>query len=352
MLIEQGVTGRLHATPLQSNLPGWFVDIAQGKIQFAGGQDPQGDRLTYLLQRSYRQLLPLLQQQPKAGRSPYAFLHQCWQQGQLSLQDLRQLLRLASEEALIHLLAMLQGRVQFERGVTPDPILISLNFPQAMDPLEEQIAQWQFLGERQISPHRRLSLVRGSRFEEQFRIPLLAQSRARPLPSPQDLLANQPSLYRLAARLNGDVLAIAQLMDQAANFGYLRWLDRDSTQAGGQGDRPGPRSASRCHGGNPGTIACLDSSPAVQRQVRSCLEGAGYRVIGLSYPQQALSILIKERPQLILMDGALASAEEQGLGRLLRGSPLLKAIPLLLLTPHDSLINPIRAKRRCPDLDR
>lgn len=327
-LLDKELTGCLRISRLNHALPSWSAYVAQGQVQFATGEDPKGDRLAYLLQRSHRQILPPQKQQQKIAKSPYHYLHQCWQAQQISLQELRSLLRLFTQEALVHLLSMPQGRVLFERGATPDPLLISLDLPELVEPLEQQIGQWQVLNERGIFPHGRLSLLRSSNFNEQFRGPLQAISRSSHHLEPQSLLAGQPSLYGIAAQLNSDLLPIAQLMDRAVTLGYLRW-------------QVSPRQAAKQ---KQGTIACLDHSRAVQQQVRQTLEPLGYRVIGLTHSQQALSILVKERPSLILIDGALAAEEDKGLGHLLRESSLLRHIPLLLLTPHDSLIAPMRAK--------
>lgn len=328
-LLNQGITGQLQVNPLSQALPGWSIFLAQGQIQFANGEDVKGDRLAYLLQRSCREILPANNKAlRKAARVPYDYLHQCWKQEQIPLQELRSLLRSFSQEALVHFLAMTQGRVQLERGVTPTPTLISSDLDELVEPLEQQIGQWQVLNQQGIYPHGRISLLRGSRFAEQFGGPIQAISRRQGRLDLQALLAGQPSLYAIAAQLNADLLPVAQLMDQAVRLGYLRWLVQ-------------PAPAKHL---NKGTVACLDSSSAVQQQVRQSLEPLGYCVIGLTHPQQALSILVKERPSLILMDGALAAEEDKGLGHLLRESSLLRHIPLLLLTPHDSLINPMRAK--------
>ncbi len=328
-LLTQSLTGRLQISHLSQSLPNWSIYLAQGEIQFATGDDSRGDRLAYLLQRSCRQILPPSGKPlRKAARAPYDYLHHCWKQEKITLQELRSLLRSSSQEALVHCLAMAQGRVQFERGVMPTPTLISSDLDELATPLEAHIGQWQSLSQKRIYPYGRISLLRGSRFAEQFGGPIQAISRRQGLLDWQSLFAGQPSLYGIAAQLNADLLPVARLMNQAVKLGYLRWQTQPAAV----------QSPSQ------GIVACLDSSNAVQQQVRQSLEPLGYRVIGLSHSQQALSILVKERPNLILMDGALAVEEEKGLGHLLRESTLLRHIPLILLTPHDSLINPMRTK--------
>jgi len=327
-LLAQKRTGRLQVADLQQPQRTWSVYLAQGQVQFATADDPKGDRLAYLLQRGCRQLLPSTKKQRRQATSePYRYLHQCWQAERISLQELRSLLRSSCQEALIHFLSISQSRFRFEHGLTVAPPLISLDLGELTDPLSEQIAQWQLFSQRNIYPHSQLSLLRSSRFVEQFSGTIQAISRRKGVLDLQSLLAGQPSLYAIAARLNADLLPVAQTMEQAVKLGYLRWhIARPAT----------PRSE--------GTIVCLDSSSAAQQQVQQTLEPLGYRVVGLSHAQQALSVLVKERPCLILLDGALAVEEDRGLCHLLRSSSLLRHIPVLLLTPHDSLTNPIRAK--------
>lgn len=337
LLVRQGATGCLRLRGLGSADPPWSVHLGQGKIHFVGGQGPERDRLAYLLERTGTPL-----PRPDAGSgSIYEVLQHGWQTGHLGLPQLRELIRLFSQEALVHVLALPQATAQFERAIALDPIVTALSWAELAHPLEEPVAQWRSLRRWLPSPYHQLQLLQPQAFVRNaapalgalMRNPSQAgqssQSSQSSPSGPLAILATQPSLYGLAARLNADLLPTATEIARAIRRGEIRALPPTRTAI-----------AADCP-----AIACLDDDPAVQAQVQQVLSASGYRVVAIGRSPQAFSQLMQTKPALILIDGALARAEGQALAHLLRRSPLLQSCPVIWMDRQGGLGQRVMALR-------
>ena len=91
-------------------------------------------------------------------------------------------------------------------------------------------------------------------------------------------------------------------------------------------------------------VACIDDSKTVQRNVKLILESAGYRVLELMEPARVLTMLVRDKPNLILMDISMPDIDGYELCRMLRLSSALKKVPIVMLTGRDGLVDRIRAR--------
>lgn len=318
LLVRQGTTGCLRLRGLQASDPQWSVHLGQGQIHFIGGLGPERDRMAYLLQRTGMRLP--LPQTPQA--SLYGALQRGWKTGRLGLPQLRELIQLCSQEALLHLLALPQAEAQLERTIGLDPIVMALSLKALTQPIEEQVGQWQQLRRRLPSPYHRLSLVKPAAFCQAVEPALRALMRRQTQVPPSAVLALEPSLYRFAAQLNADLLPLALCLAPAIRRGELRVLPPSQEMV--------PAAAQL-------TIAVVDDDPAIQAQVEQVLSAAGYRVVTIGRSPQTLSQLMQAQPALILMDVDLAMADGQALAQLLRRSPLLRHRPVVWMDSREGL---------------
>lgn len=91
-------------------------------------------------------------------------------------------------------------------------------------------------------------------------------------------------------------------------------------------------------------IACIDDSKTVQRQVKKILEWAGYEVVEILEPISSIKILVRQKPELILMDINMPEFDGYELCQMLHKSRKLKDVPVAMLTARDSIVDRIRAK--------
>jgi len=91
-------------------------------------------------------------------------------------------------------------------------------------------------------------------------------------------------------------------------------------------------------------IAGIDDSEAICQQLKSSLTAVGYNVITFQNPTYALSNLIKNPPDLILLDLMMPIINGYELCTQMRRIPKLKEVPVIILTGKDGWIDRARAK--------
>lgn len=91
-------------------------------------------------------------------------------------------------------------------------------------------------------------------------------------------------------------------------------------------------------------IACVDDSPLIGRYLEEILAPAGYRVIYIQDPIQALTTLTEEKPLLIFLDLVMPKTDGYNVCNFLRKSEACSKTPVIMLTSSNGLINRARAK--------
>ncbi len=93
-----------------------------------------------------------------------------------------------------------------------------------------------------------------------------------------------------------------------------------------------------------GLIACIDDSPQVAVEMRHILEPLGYEVLGITEPLQSVSTLLQRKPDLIFLDLIMPNTNGYELCTFLRKTTTFQAIPIVILTGRDGMIDRVRAK--------
>src|SRR6202795_5164845 len=84
----------------------------------------------------------------------------------------------------------------------------------------------------------------------------------------------------------------------------------------------------------PAVILVVEDNLANQMLVDALLMGLGYHVRFASSASEALTSIVVERPDLILMDVQLPGQDGLSLTRQLKADPATSAIPIVALTAH------------------
>ena len=83
-------------------------------------------------------------------------------------------------------------------------------------------------------------------------------------------------------------------------------------------------------------ILILDSDPALAATYRSILEAEGYHVVGVTTGSEAIDVMRADRPSLVLLAAAMASAPKGiDVSQEIEADPDLQAIPIVIIAPHD-----------------
>jgi two-component system, chemotaxis family, response regulator PixG len=91
-------------------------------------------------------------------------------------------------------------------------------------------------------------------------------------------------------------------------------------------------------------IACIDDSISVYKNLEKIINGHGYRCFGVQDPLKIISSLIKNKPDLILLDLVMPITNGYEVCEQIRKTPSLANVPIIILTGNDGLIDRVRTK--------
>lgn len=322
-IVNKKSTGKLTISDPNDESIFWRVYVGNGQINFATSAMGQKERLEYFLQWYYPEL-EFNARESRAFKSDYQQVCQYWKSGRLSVQQVRKLLFWLTQDALIQLLALPKGIVQFEKTVGLDPILLSVSLKELVLPMRGVIGQWQKLQPEISSPFQRV-VIKNLR-----EIPKLLWEKVKDIEFLKALcqvLSHHPSLYEAAKNLKTDILGLAALLQPLVRAGAIEIHPYYS-----------PKSQEKP------IIACIDDSKTVQRNVKMVLEASGYRVLSITEPAKALSAMARYQPALVLMDINMPEINGYELSRMLRQSKQFHTLPIVMLTGRDGLIDKMRAQ--------
>jgi CheY-like chemotaxis protein len=87
------------------------------------------------------------------------------------------------------------------------------------------------------------------------------------------------------------------------------------------------------HGPNAGVkILVVDDEPAIRDSIAELLEAEGYRVDAVGRAEEALAVLRRERPALVLVDLVMPRMTGAELVAAVRADPALSSVPVVLMT--------------------
>jgi twitching motility two-component system response regulator PilG len=92
------------------------------------------------------------------------------------------------------------------------------------------------------------------------------------------------------------------------------------------------------------TIACIDDSPTVLSAIETFLDDKAFKVIRIENPVSALMTIIRNKPDLILLDVTMPSLDGYELCSLLRRHPAFKHTPIIMVTGNRGFLDRAKAK--------
>ena len=303
---------------------GWAVYFGGGQVHYAQSIQGQGYRLNYLLNKHFPQL-DMLRCDPVEAEhldSDYRWICDHWQSNHIPLNLVRQVLTTLTTEALIHVLAMPQAKIELSSSIGLDPLLLSVPFRQLILPVRESINHWVVLQTSVKSPFNRFQLTNPLEFDENnsgnlsFDFGALKQG-----------IEKGHCLYQLALETGQSIEDLGTFLATPVGNQNLFLEPYQYTE---ESHQP--------------VIACVDDSQTIQHFVKLALEPSGYDVVSLLDPTEALQVLLDRQPQLILMDIEMPKMDGYELCKMVRQVELLRKTPVVMLTGREGLIDRVRAK--------
>ncbi|MDJ0799234.1 MAG: response regulator [Calothrix sp. MO_167.B12] len=91
-------------------------------------------------------------------------------------------------------------------------------------------------------------------------------------------------------------------------------------------------------------IACVDDSPQVCQMVEKIVRSRGFKFISITNSTEALSILLKQKPDLIFLDLVMPVVSGYEICTQLRRTSVFRNIPVIIISASESLMDRVRAE--------
>lgn len=91
-------------------------------------------------------------------------------------------------------------------------------------------------------------------------------------------------------------------------------------------------------------IVSVDDSPTVLREISRFLEQENFAVVAINDPVKAVMSIIRNKPDLILLDLNMDGIDGYELCRIIRNNSMFKKIPIIMVTGNKSLIDKVKAR--------
>lgn len=248
-----------------------------------------------------------------------------------------------SQEAIETLLWIVEGEYKWTKNASlPQHVLAARvsfkNLPSfsLIQKLEARIKSWQNIGSPILSP---------------YQCPVLDNSQALTESSPAILLKLAKflrglSFRQLALILNQDELKIAQLLHPSIKTGAIVvrppqppfHLLPTIPSADAIASTASKNSRDKLK------VACIDDSPTILDEMQRFLSQEAYEITKIEDPLKAAPILLRLKPDLILMDISMPNINGYKLCSFFRGSALLEKVPIVMVSGRTGFIDKTRAK--------
>lgn len=314
----------------------WFFYFRLGRLIWCeGGKDNDKKWQAYL--KDYCPDLEI----NSTPQDKYEVLGKLFQERHLSKEDLTQFIRCFAAETILDLIQVGETE-KLETYKTPDTIpnlLISLiSLDPLLNDLEQVWQEWQEQGLSDYSVNSYLVI--------KDQIQLLSGNGAKLDPNLIKLIDGSLTLVRLAERkqenlikLNRKLIPFIQTSAIAlSSEPVLNTSDQQQNHHRSGSDIPTTIQPSKK------VIACIDDSVGVCQQLKQSLIAASYEAMVFQDPSIAFSQLLKNPPDLILLDIMMPIISGYELCKQMRRTSKLKEVPIIILTGKDGWVDRAKAK--------
>ncbi|WP_293125867.1 response regulator [Microcoleus sp. bin38.metabat.b11b12b14.051] len=328
-------TSSTGSQPSQRSLAGqsWYVFCFNGQIIYATQSAGSLFRLRdYLRRYKADSALDKIQVPYMASTNApeYGYLWALLENHVLTPAQGRNIIHSMIHETLFDLLSLHQGSFTFEMGPALAPQLTSLEISSLLAKIVKQVQQW-----KQFHPH----------IQSPNQCPVISD--------PAELRAALPintfntlkrwadghtSIRQMARYLNRDVLSVAKAIYPFVQQGLVQLFYEPSVAPGN--DRTGWSSPET----KVKRVVCIDDDNMIRKTVESILNEQGYEATAIGNPLEALSLVFKLKPDLILCDIAMPELDGYEVCAMLRNSSAFRQTPIVMLTGIDGFIDRVKAR--------
>lgn len=319
----------------------WFVFFNNGQIVYATDALNNRSRLKDYSRRYQGEaiLTRLMSGSSTAlNVSEYEYLWLLLENRLLTPAQSRSIIHGMVHETLFDLLSLHQGSFSFATGPTLSPQLTALDISSQLTRMMKQVQQWKQLYPYIQSPEQCLAIADIARLQG-----LLSN---RTFSKFSGFADGKTSIRQIARYLNRDMLTVARAIYPYIQQGVIHLSQPDFQEPGfGVGSKvfssysryltPSTQSP---------TIVCVDDEASVRETVQTTLKPHGYAVTTIADPVDALNLIIRLQPDLILCNSGIPPLDGYEMCSMLRQSKAFRCTPIVLLTGKDGLMERVRAR--------
>lgn len=338
VIAQKELTGCLSISIPHDNSISWKLYLGGSRLYYASTNFYQHERFEYLWQQ-ITQDLPL--PQFSTDQSEYESLYKWQVEHQISLTNFRRILLNLSREAIIHSISHSKAYLKFESDTCIKPVFIAAPLPDLIKPISNHIRFWQKLHTNIPSAFSRLYLDR-SKIKEFTSFWETANNDA-PLGKTSvqnislsvwlNVLEQKLSIYEICRQLQVEPHIVCLWLNPLIESKVLEVFTAAILTDLIVSQVP-----------NGPLVACIDDSNTVQRQIKMVLEMSGFQVLGITDPTSCLTSLVRQKPELILMDISMPEIDGYELCTMLRQSRHLRNVPIIMFTGREGIIDRMRAQ--------
>lgn len=321
-LLEKKISGKLIIEDSQDSSVSWIIYLGVGKIHFATSLSGKRQRLLYLLSVYFSNHDFYI---PQNLEDDYQFIYTQWQSNRLDSHKVREILSYTTQEAIIHCLTLSHTKVRFEKIVGLNPLILNLSLKSLVNPVKKKIHSWMKIKKEINSPLSRLEIKDWESIKDHFCDDL---DKFEQIQSLKPYINDDCTLYEIGYHSRQSILKLGTFFKPLINLNFLEIK---------------PYQRNLIHIDKP-IIACIDDSHTIQRIVKMTLLVGGFDVISITEPAKAMTIFVRQKPDLILMDINMPEIDGYKLAYIMRQSTLLKDIPIVMLTGRDGVMDRVKAK--------
>jgi twitching motility two-component system response regulator PilG len=312
----------------------WFVFCLNGQIVYAAERDGSLSRLRdYLHRYQVETALDRLQMNPTASANApeYGYLWALLETHVLTPAQVRSIIYGMVSETLFDLLSLHQGCFRFVTGSGLSPQLNTWEIGPLATKIMKQTQEWKQFHPHIYSPHQRPVIVDPTRL-----------SAALPLNAFQvleNLADGSKSLRQLSRYLHRDLVSVTKAIYPYIQKGWVQMLAAERQEAFTQTDKSERHSSTAS-----AHVVCIEDDVAIGKAVEYILSQTGYKVTVINNPLEALSLVFKLKPDLILCDLTMPELDGYEVCAMLRQSTAFRQTPIVMLTAKDGFIDRVKAR--------
>lgn len=313
----------------------WFVFFFNGRIIYAADMDQSLARLRdYLRRYQADHLVNQFAGQAIAATNAaeYGYLWALLERHTLTPAQGRSIIHSMVHETLFDLLSLHQGSFVFEVSPPLSPQLTTLEVSPQLTRTMKQVQQWKLLHPYIQTPEQCPAVADVDALKENL--------SNRTFQKMTGFADGKTSLRQIARYLNRDILTVAKAIYPYVQQGIIQLPlhadDAGITSLVRTARAPEHRTSPK--------VVCIDDGATVREMVDAMLSPHGYEVTAIANPLDALSLVFRINPDLILCDIAMPELDGYEVCAMLRTSSTFRQTPIVMLTGKDGFIDRVKAR--------